>query len=183
MHYFKRPTAACFSRLTLLDCFDSYIIAKKKDDPCSSIAPVGKWLDQYGSIVSARTTEHVCRIHFKSPDVGDLFYVRLLLHKIPARSFTEVRIVQPDIGPPALHPSFHDAVRARGLTTGDEGCFVSMQEAIRFQTGYLLRSFLGTLILDGVPAQKLWHNFQDDLIEDLCMSMIRAQDVSEALRQ
>ena len=184
MHYLERPTAACFSRLTLLDYFESYLITKKKkDDPCPSTAPVGKWLDQNGNIVSARTTEHVCRVHFKSPAVGDLFHLRLLLHKIPARSFTELRTVQPDIGPPVLHPSFHDAARARGLVTGDQEYFICMQEAICFQTGYLLRGLLVTPIPDGGPAPKLRHDFQDDLIEGLCMSMTRAQAVSEALRQ
>ena len=94
MHYLKRPIAACFNDLTLLDYFETYIITKnEKDDLTPSSAPTGKWLDQCGNIVSARTTEHVCRIHFKSPAVGDVFYLRLLLHKIPARSFTELRPV------------------------------------------------------------------------------------------
>ena len=91
--------------------------------------------------------------------------------------------MQPDIGSPVLHPTFHDAARARGLVTGDEEYFICMQEAICFQTGHLLRGLLATLILDGGSAPKLWHDFQDDLIEVLCMFMTRAQAVSEALRQ
>ena len=67
--------------------------------------------------------------------------------------------------------------------TGDEEYFICMQEAICFQIGYLLRGLLVTLILDGGPDPKLWHDFQDDPIEDLCMFMTRAQAVSEALRQ
>ena len=183
MHYVERPTAACFSGLTCLTSNPTLLPRKKKDDPCPSSAPAGKWLDQHGNIVSARTTERVCRIHFESPAVGDLFYLRLLLHKIPARPFTELRTVQPDIGPPVLHLSFHDAARARGLITGDEEYSICMQEAIGFETGYFLRGLLITLILNGGPAPKLWHHFQNDLIEDLRMSMTRAQAVSEALRQ
>ena len=144
MHYLKRPIAACFNELTLLDYFETYIITKKKkDDPTPSSAPTGKWLDQYGNIDSARTTEHVCRIHFKSPAVGDVFYLRLL-HKIPARSFTELRTIQPDIGPFIVHPNFHDAARARGLVTGDEEYLICMQEAVIFQTANLvLRVIIG----------------------------------------
>ena len=40
-----------------------------------------------------------------------------------------------------------------------------------------------TVILDGGPALKLWHDFQDDLIQNLRMSMTRVHAVAEALRQ
>ena len=99
MRYLKRPTAARFTALTLLSYFETYIVnRKKKADPIPTSAPPGKWLDQYGNTVSLRTTEHVCRIHFKSPAVGDVFYLRLL-HKIPARTFAELRTVHPENGP------------------------------------------------------------------------------------
>ena len=123
-----------------------------------------KRLDQYGNIVSTRTTEHVCRIHSKNPAVGDVFYLRLLLHKISARTFTELWTVHPDIGQPVVYSNFHDATRARGLITGDEEYFICMQEAVVSQTANLIRGLLVTLILDGGPAPKRWHDFLDDLI-------------------
>lgn len=184
MHYLKRPTSASFNGLTLLDYFEKYIITKKKrDDPIPASAPFGKWLDQYGNIVSTRTREHVCRIHFKSPAVGDVFYLWLLLHKLPAKTFTDLRTVHPAAGPSVVYPNFHDAARARGLVTGDQEYFICMQEAILFQTANLLRGLFVTLILDGGPAPKLWHDFQEDLIEDLRMSMTRTQAVAQALRE
>ena len=184
MHYLKRPNLVSFNGLTLLDYFEKYIVEKKKeDDPVPTSAPVCKWFDQYGNIVSTRTTDHVCRIHLKSPAVGDVFYLRLLLYKIPARSFMKLRIVHPAVGPAIVYPNFHDAARARGLVTGDQEYFICMQEAVLFQTANLLRGLLVTLILDGAAAPKLWRELQEDLIEDLRMSMTRNQAIAQALRE
>lgn len=143
MRYLRRKTAARFTGLTLLSYFETSIVTKKqKDDRIPTNAPRGKWVDQYGNIVCRRTTEHVCGIHFKSPAVGDVFYLRLLLHKIPARSFVQLRTVHSNLGPPIVYDSYHDAARARGLVTGDEEYFICMQEAILFQTANLLRGLL-----------------------------------------
>ena len=129
LRYLKRPTAARFTALTLLSYFETYIVTKKKKaDPIPISAPPGKWVDQYGNTVSLRTTEHVCRILFKSPAVGDVFYLRLLLHKIPARTFAELRTVHPENGPSAVYSTFHDAARARGLVPGDQEYFICMKK-------------------------------------------------------
>ena len=92
-------------------------------------APPGRWLDQYGNIVSscAPSIQRACRIQFQNSTQGDLFYLRLLLHHIPARSFEVLRTV--DL---TVHNSFHDAARARGLVTGDEEYFICMEEASIF---------------------------------------------------
>lgn len=84
MGYLQRPALEMFDSLTLLDYFETYTITKKKkEDPIPISAPPGKWLDSYGNVVSARRSSHVCRIQFQSPAVGDLFYLRLILHKKP----------------------------------------------------------------------------------------------------
>ena len=95
-----------------------------------------------------------------------------------------MRTVQSDIGPSIAHPNIHDTAGTRGLVTGDEEYFVFMQGAVLFQTANLLLRLIGdTVILDGGPAPKLWHDLQDDQVEDLRMSMTRVQAVAEALRQ
>lgn len=73
MRYLKRHTAARFSRLTLFTYFETYIVTEKQNDPNPTSAPAGQWLGQYGKIVTVKTTDHVRRIHFKSPAVGDPF--------------------------------------------------------------------------------------------------------------
>ena len=57
-----------------------------------------------------------------------------------------------------------------------------MQKAVLFQTTILLIGSLVTLIIDDGPAPKLWHDFPDDLVENLRVSMNRVQAVGEALR-
>ena len=183
MRYFKRPIPSIFTPLSMLDYYESYVVTKKKKDhPIPSAPPPGSWLDGYGNVVSERQSPHVCRIKFQTPAVGDLFYLRLLLHKWFGRSFLELRTVRNPEGQPIQHPTFHDAARARGLISGEEEYFICMEEAISFQMPHQLRGLFVTLILDGGPAPKLWTDYQDDLIEDLTRRFDREEASQEALR-
>lgn len=78
----------------MLDYYEPYIVTLKKDDPVPSAPPPGKRLDGYGNIVSERQPPHACRIKFLTPAVGDLFYLRLLLHKPVGRSFLQLGTVR-----------------------------------------------------------------------------------------
>lgn len=60
-----------------------------------------------------------------TPDTGDVFYLRLLLHHKPARFFLAIRT--------------HDAARAMGIIKHDEKYQICMQEAVIFNTGKQLR--------------------------------------------
>lgn len=174
----------CFAHLTILDYFEQYTVtAPKKSDPPLEMAPLGKYLDGYKNIVSKRKNkDHVCRISFQSPAVGDLFYLRLLLHSVPASSFLGLRTTTSNDGP-TEHASFHDAARARGLISGDEEYSLCMQEASLFQVGTHLRALFVTLILDRAPAPKLWHEFKDTLIEDFLHALNTDDAIEAALRE
>ena len=133
--YFQRPTDAIFDSLTLLDYYEQFTVTKpKKDFPKPTSAPPGKFLDSYGNIISSRSqnNQHVCRIVFQSPAVGDLFYLRLLLHTIPGRCFDDLLLVPRPDSTCFKHATFHDAARARGLVTGDEEYTLCMEEAVSF---------------------------------------------------
>lgn len=183
MRYFKRPLDDLFNNLTLLDYFELYTIAKKKnDDPIPSSAPPGKWLDSYGNTISTRRKSHVCRIKFASPAVGDLFYLRLILHKRSGRSYADLRTVTAPSGVSTEHPTFHDAARAQGLITGQEEYFICMEEAITFEMPSQLRGLFVTLILDGGPAPKLWNDYKEHLIEDFTRTLDNTDACDEALR-
>lgn len=186
MTYFKRPSDDVFAPLTVLDYFEQFTVTKqKKDQPALTVPPFGKYLDGYLNIISnrKRKDDHVCRITFQNPAVGDLFYLRLLLHSIPGRSFLDLRTTHPDNSAPIEHATFHDAARARGLITGDEEYTICMEEASQFEVGHQLRSLFVTLILDGAPASKLWGEFQGSLCEDLTFRLTREEALDEALRQ
>lgn len=184
MIYFKRPLDSTFNALTLLDYYEQYTITKpKKDQPPPTSAPPGKYLDSYNNIISTRSenNQHVCRIVFQSPAVGDLFYLRLLLHTIPGRSFSDLRLVPQSDSHPFEHATFHDAARARGLVTGDEEYTICMEEAASFQVASQLRALFVTLILDGGSAPKLW--FQPNLIEDFALIMTPEESIQQSLNE
>ena len=184
MEYCARPAHECFDDLTLLDYYEQYTVTRqKKDAPSFTVAPPGKFLDSYNNVVPRRRDNsiHVCRIVFQSAAVGDLFYLRLLLHKIPGRSFQEMRTVPCPNNGDFIHPTFHDAARARGFITGDEEYSICMEEASNFQVGSELRALFVTLILDGAPAPKLWSEFKESLIEDLKITRNIEEAIHEAL--
>ena len=85
-----------------------------------------------------------------SPDKGDVFYLRLLLHHKSARSFEALRTHAA-----VVHETFQDAAKAMGIIKHDE-YKVCLEEAIIFNTGRQLRQLFVTLILDGAPAKILW---------------------------
>lgn len=184
MEYFARPRHDCFHNLTILDYYEQYTVTRpKKDAQPLTVAPPGKFLDAYNNVVSRRRDNslHVCRIVFQNAAVGDMFYLRLLLHKLPGRSFEEMRTVPCAQNGQVIHQTFHDAARARGFITGDEEYSICMEEASTFQVGSELRALFVTLILDGAPAPKLWSEFRDGLIEDLKLTRTIEEATQQAL--
>ena len=185
LKYFKRPSHDCFSTLTILDYYEQYTVTTpRRDAPLIEIAPLGKYLDGYKNVISKRKHDnHVCRISFQNPSVGDLFYLRLLLHHVPGRSFLDLRTVLAQNQDPIEYLTFHDAARARGLITGDEEYTMCMEEASFFQVGGQLRALFVTLILDGAPAPKIWREFKDHLIKDFLTRLTTADAIQAALRE
>ena len=55
-----------------------------------------------------------------------------------------------------------------------------MEEASNFQEGRELSTLFVTLILDGAPAPKLWSEFQENLIEDVKLSLTTDEAIQEA---
>ena len=103
--------------------------------------------------------------------MGDLFYLRLILHKTSGRSFSDLHTVISSSGVPTVYPTFHDAARAQGLVTGQEEYFICMEEATTFEMPSQLRGLFVSLILDGGPAPKLWNDYKEHLIEDFTRTL------------
>ena len=184
MEYFARPPHECFDTLTLLDYYEQYTVTHpKKDAPPLTHAPPGKFLDSYNNVVSRRREKsaHICRIVFQNAAVGDLFYLRLLLHKVPGRSFQEMRTVPgQDNSSNIIHQTFHEAAKARSFIAGNEEYSICMEPS-HFQVGRELRALFVTLILDGAAAPKLWSEIKESLIEDLKITRTSEEAIQEAL--
>lgn len=137
------------------------------------------FVDIFDNFVTARQSDnHVARVSAVTPDMGDIFYLRLLLHHKPARSFEELRTHDD-----TEYPTFQDAARSMGIIQNDEEYQIWLQEAINFRTGKQLRYLFVALILDGAPANFLWEQFQSNFTEDLRMSMSDAVASVTALRE
>ena len=96
----------------MLDYYEQHIVSKIKHPSSFAVT------DKYKNVVSkrqSRTANHVARIHLKTVDQGDVFYLRLLLHHKPARSFLDLRTVDGTV-----HETFESAARKLGLLSGDE---------------------------------------------------------------
>ena len=185
MMHFQRPAFFFFSDLSILYYNESYIATKtKKDTPAPTCVPLGKWLDQYGNVVSKRKKQnrHVCRLGFENPAVADLFYLRLFLHNARSRSFASLRTIEHPQNEPTVRQTFPAAARARGLVTGYEEQSICMQEQQTFQTAKQLRYLFVVLFSHCGPAPKLWPEFEDFLMDDLQMRFNKQDAVLHALR-
>lgn len=152
MRYFNRPAPTAFTELTLLEHYERFIVQKLRiGERVPTAATPGKWFDLYGNIISERTTDHVCRIHFLTPVIGDLLYLRLLLHKTCARSFQQLKIVRSPEGDETEYDTYQGAARAMGLVTGQEEYFMCMEEASVFRVGHQLRGLFVRLYWTEAP--------------------------------
>lgn len=176
--YFGRPLDPIFDSLTYLDYFENYIVNSDRQSRQGRV-----FRDIHGSYVTPRSSDqHVARLTAFSPDIspdkGDVFYLRPLLHHKPSRSFEGIRYHNGTV-----YDTFQDAARAMGIVQHDEEYRICIQEAILFNTGRQLRQLFVTLILDGAPAKVLWEQFMSDFTHDLRMTLSDDDAVTAAFRE
>ncbi|CAN0115114.1 unnamed protein product, partial [Ectocarpus fasciculatus] len=201
MLYLRRPDGQAFLNLTYLDYFEQYTVEPKQrrrkrrnrnqqrgeseddnsdgydsDDVDVSATPHDT--DGYNNCVYRRRSPCVCRVNFLRPDSGDIWYLRLLLHHIPASNWTDLRLYNGE-----LHGSHQAAARARGLVADTEEYDLTFREAIDFSTPRELRCLFVTLIIAGAPANTLWETHQDALVADYRCQMSNASALDASLRQ
>lgn len=153
-------------------------------EPQPDHAPHGKYLDDYHycNVVLKRTwREHICRIIFDNPAVGDLLYMRLLLLKIPGRSVLDSRTVRTDEDNSIEHTAFHDAARTRCVVTGDEEYSICWKKLLTFKSVLISVCCLGARLLH--LRQSFETNSGTTLIEDLTVVFSSGEAIAEALRQ
>ena len=123
---------------------------------------------------------HLQPIHLS---LGDVFYLRVLLQTIPARSFEQLRTVDG-----VLHPTFQNACIALNLFSDEteaEYCFTEAIESLH--TPYQLQLLLIHMLSNNcitTPAI-IWNKFQEPLFEDFYISNGRKWDLafSSALKE
>ncbi|CAM9337287.1 unnamed protein product, partial [Scytosiphon promiscuus] len=180
MQYMRRPQVDKFVNLTFLEYFEQFIVQlkqrRKRVNPNQQRGDDD--VDGYNNYVYRRRSPCVCRINFMSPDVGDIWYLRLLLHQVPASSWIDLRTVNG-----MNHDSYESAARALGIVADSQEFQITFREAITFSTPRELRSLLVTLIIAGGPASLLWNENKIHLMSDLLNQMSQSAALDFALRQ
>ena len=114
--YLNRPNGRLFDNLTLVEYFEKYRVCKWDQVP--AYARNTSRLDNHPTrrmyVYQLRGREHFVYIPRKHPRQGEVFYLRILLCNLAARSWEQLRTDATG----AVHRTYEQAARARGLLDG-----------------------------------------------------------------
>nr|KAJ0226417.1 hypothetical protein LSAT_V11C100047890 [Lactuca sativa] len=106
------------------------------------------------------------RIHSVSPNLGEAYFLRILLNKVKGpKSFEEIRMVNGEIC-----PSFRDACYALGLLDDDKEYIEAIKEASQSRSGYYLRFLFAIMLLShslsspDVVWENTWEYLSDGIL-------------------
>lgn len=103
----------------------------------------------------------VSRMFWVSPTLGEVYYLRLLLVRFPAFSFTELKTHDKKV----FH-SFQEGDYTKGLLDDEREFKEAITEAAEFETASRLRGLFLHLIMSRAPAALLWSEFKEVFAED-----------------
>jgi hypothetical protein len=169
MRYFKRPPQHTFDNITYCDYFKDFVLYKWND---SDVLQPGQFLEERNGhcvrnkVCTRQVGCKVSRITMVSPTAGELFYLRCLLMRRAARSYSDLRTVEG-----TTYDTFHDAAIHFGIfTTENEAHYVMVEAVASFCTPHALRFLFARMILEGYPALPLWNEFKMHLAQDFVLS-------------
>lgn len=157
--YMERPQTEEFLNLTYCEFFESYILDTKPKK--ESIAKIDKYY-----LTERKRGQVIARIYWVSPLLGELYYLRILLQRIPCFSYENLRTVEG-----VVNPTFQEAARSIGLLNDENEYFDVLKDAAVFMTGPSLRKLFYILISNGASAVTLWEHFKTTLCEDFLQLM------------
>ena len=100
-----------------------------------------------------------------SPTSGELFYLRCLLIRQPARSYVKLRTIDG-----IMFDSFHEAAVRLGLFANEnEGQYALADAVASFCTPAQIRFLFSRIVLEGFSAIPLWNEFRLPLAQDFIM--------------
>lgn len=171
MCYFHRPHLPQFANLLYVDYFERFNRYKLQhgQEPAA-----GEFLevpfnrrDRYKITARQHNLEHVARIQFLSPALGEVFYLRALLAHRPAVSFEDLRTING-----RQYDTYQEAAKELGLFQNTNEGFYTMEEAVvSLQPPSQLRFLFSRIIMEGYPALQLWEHFRRDIALDCIVSL------------
>lgn len=115
------------------------------------------------------------RIYQVSPSSGELYFLRLLLlHRPGAKSFDDLKTIDPEQQPLA---TFKEACLRLGLLMDDQQNHLALQEVSSHALPKAIREFFVSLLIYSLPANplQLWMEFRNQMSEDF-LQMARLRD-------
>ena len=182
IRYFNRPTHPRFDNMLYCDYFKEFVLYKWTE---GSELGDGQFLEVpvphsvRNKVCPRQVGTKISRMRMVSPTSGELFYVRCLLARRPARNFAALRNVDG-----VVFKSFHEAAIRFGLFTNEnEGHYVLIEAVQSYYTPFALRFLFSRVILEGYPARPLWDEFKMQFAQDFIITM-RSQErgLDEALK-
>lgn len=174
--YLNRPDLAEMDALTYVEYYETYVHRTVKDKSSRAIPhPNGKtWVQKRQQGVN------VARIYWVHPNLGDLFYLRLLLIHFPARSFRQLQTVQGK-----HYNTAQEACKAHGLLKGEDEYINTLEEADKegFQGPQLRRFYVTMVVGHEAPARIIWNKLKHKLAEDFLNHRHRGHDTDWAFNE
>ncbi len=157
--YMNRPGHPDLDELTYLDFYERYSITTSQPrNPHRQV-----FLLHTGKHWCALRVgeEAVARMHWVSPANSELFYMRMLLSKIPARGYRDLLSYEGQ-----EYGTFQEVAKARGLLTDENEYREAIVEAKQFKTGNGLRQLFVSMIICEAAPRILWDEFKSVFAED-----------------
>ena len=108
-----------------------------------------------------KTTKGIGRILYAHPNMGERYYLRMLLHIVQgATCYEDLRTVNG-----TLHSTFKEACLARGLLDDTNEWDEALTEASTWATGVELRSMVYSMLMFLEVGH--WEDLTDDLLRRL----------------
>jgi PIF1-like helicase len=168
IRYFNRPLHPSFDALSYCQYFKEHVLYKW--DAAGTLGPDDHLEQPIPGCVRQKVSPRrvgckVTRIRVVSPTSGELFYLRCLLIRQPARSYAQLRTVDG-----ITFDSFHEAAIRLGLFANEnEGQYTLTDAIASFCTPAQIRFLFSRVVLEGFPAVPLWDEFRLALAQDFMM--------------
>ena len=189
LRYFCRPLDSSFDTLLYSDYFAAYILYPQSSTIYNQQNPT--WTENYSApdvqhiymspmVVHKRSAgKIICRLRTVLPQVGELFYLRILLLHKHGRSFSDIKTISG-----VEYHTFQEAAKALGLFDNEHEALYALEEGLHlFYRPTQLRFLFANLLFDiPFPPIELWNRFRDSLCADCQPSPTQQIDYDIGLR-
>jgi hypothetical protein len=156
--YFGRPIDSSYEQLTYIDCHSRYSV-----DASPASCDFNKDVCETVRFANPRKNYAIYLLRSVRPHMDELFTLRLLLRRFPARSWEDVRFYNGEV-----HQTFHEAARQLGLVSSrDQEVEICLQDAINLnRPASEIRFLLVQTVYYGASRESLEIRFCDHLADD-----------------